>query len=182
MASGNARRFGSNKLMADYRGKPLYLYGLELLTDICAERSDCSLIVVSRYAGIRNTAASMGAMTVDCPESVKGASHTVKAGIRAIPHLQKEDRLLFSVADQPELKKQSLLSLLDFDGSTPVARLCWENTPGNPVLFSSSLVPELMALSGDQGGGSVAKHHPCTWYPAAEEELRDCDLPSDLIP
>ncbi|MFR6185213.1 MAG: hypothetical protein ACLUJG_06385 [Lawsonibacter sp.] len=33
------------------------------------------------------------------------------------------------------------------------AAACWEGQPGNPVLFSAALLPELEALTGDQGDG-----------------------------
>ena len=180
MASGSGRRFGSNKLLALRNGKPLFSFGLSLLEKVSRQREDCTAIVVSRYEEIRSAAQALGIQAVDCPESVKGASYTIKAGIRAIEELNPHDRLIFLVADQPELQYKSLNALLDYRGTDPIARLSAEGVPGNPVLFSGALLPELLALTGDQGGGTVAKRHSCTLIPVEPRQLQDCDTPQDL--
>lgn len=182
MASGLSTRFGSNKLLANFRGKPLYRHGLDTLKAVTDSRRDCELLVVSQYAKIREDAASLGIRAVDCPESIHGASYTIKAGINSIPSLKKEDYLLFCVADQPLLTEASLNRLLDTgDGKIETARLSYENTPGNPVLFSAALTSELLALTGDSGGGKVAKLHNCLHVPVENpRELWDIDRISDL--
>ena len=140
------------------------------------------MIVVSRYPEIREYAREQGLLFADCPDSVLGVSHTIRAGIGAIPCLQKEDYLLFSVADQPNLQASSVAKLLQkADGNTETARLSFDGTPGNPVLFSALLVPELLSLQGDQGGGTVAKQHTCILVEASSsQELQDLDRPEDL--
>ena len=181
MASGNARRFGSNKLLSPFRGKPLYRWGLDTLVQLCAQRRDCTLIVVSRYAEIRRAVAALGARAVDCPESEQGASYTIRAGISAAGSLQPEDRLLFMVADQPLVQVQTLSRLLDTDPGAGTARLSYDGRPGNPVLFSARLAPELENLTEDQGGGRVAACHPSILVPANPWELQDIDTPQDAV-
>lgn len=182
LASGNARRFHGNKLLAMVDGKPLFLHGLELLDGICLERGDCTLTVVSQYPQIRHHAQQMGIPAVDSPDSPLGLSHTIAAGIRSIPGLKAEDFLLFCVADQPNLKKASLCRLLEKAiPGTLAARLCWQDRPGNPVLFSGQLAGELLDLTGDQGGGSIAARHGCIWVQASDpRELADVDTQEDL--
>ena len=182
MASGSASRFGSNKLLQELHGKPLFTYGLETLQQAARQVPDCSILVVSRYPEIRACAAGMGLTAVDCPESSQGASHTVRAGILALPETKPSDYLLFSVADQPYVSLGSVCGLLEkADGNTVTARLCDGDRPGNPVLFSARLVPELLALQGDQGGGYVVKRHPCIPVPFRDpRELLDLDRQSDL--
>lgn len=182
MASGNSSRFGENKLLFKVQGKPLFTFGLEALR-IAAERSgNCTLIVVSRYPEIRAYAEEKGICTADCPESVNGASYTLRAGIQSIEDLQEADYLLFAAADQPCLNPDSVCSILaKADGKTETARLFWEDTPGNPVLFSAKLVPELLALQGDQGGGAVVKRHSCIPVPVQDpREFWDLDREADL--
>lgn len=182
MASGNARRFGSNKLLEEFNGKPLYLHTLELLAELAEDEENRTLTVVSRYEPIRHKAAEMGIRAVDCPESQLGASFTIKAGIHSIADIQEDDYLLFVVADQPFLRKDTLETLMRLaNGSTVTARLSAAGTPGNPVLFSASLLPELLALEGDTGGGAVAKRHSCTLVEAKNSaELQDMDAPQDF--
>ena len=55
-------------------------------------------------------------------------------------------------------------------------------TPGNPVWFSRKYLPDLRALSGDQGGRKILKKHPeeIRWYPVAHaKELEDVDYNFD---
>ena len=182
LASGSGSRFGSNKLLTTVKGLPLYRFGLQVLQQAADRVPDCTLIVVSRYPEIREYARRQGLIASDCPDSILGVSHTIKAGLGAIPNLQEEDYLLFSVADQPNLRASSVIKLLQkADGRRESARLSFAGTPGNPVLFSASLVPELLSLQGDQGGGAVAKKHACILVEASSiQELQDLDTRSDL--
>ena len=54
MASGFGKRFGSNKLLASFEGRPLYTYGLSALekgAQILEKKSgiSCEIITVSQY-------------------------------------------------------------------------------------------------------------------------------------
>lgn len=47
---------------------------------------------------------------------------------------------------------------------------------GNPCVFNSSLIPQLLSLEGDKGGRSVAKKNDCVYVDIADErELMDID-------
>ena len=53
MAAGNSRRFGSNKLLYLYEGKPLYRHGLELLLELKQEMGEkLTVTVVTQYPEI----------------------------------------------------------------------------------------------------------------------------------
>ena len=96
-----------------------------------------------------------------------------------------EDFLLFAAADQPRLGSGTAARLLD--AARPgvlTAAACWEGKPGNPVLFSAALLPELEALTGDQGGRVVLRRHwdRCILLPAEDPlELADADTPEALL-
>ncbi len=177
LASGSSSRFGANKLLYLLEGKPMYLYGLETLVQVVRERTDCGLTVVSRYEAIRETAVAMGVSVADSPDSEKGISHTIRAGISALGSVKKEDYLLFAVADQPRLTAESVKRLLaEADRGTPCASLCWGDRPGNPTLFSARFLPELLALEGDTGGRKVLRCHGCAFVQAGSSaELEDID-------
>ena len=162
LAAGNSRRFGSNKLLYKYEGKPLFRHGLDMLTDFCHNRPDCELTVVSQY-----------------PEILEQVSYTIKAAIQALPNLREEDFILFVVADQPYLTRHMLEKILSYarPGVQTVSAAYGER-PGNPVLFSARLVPELMKLQGDEGGRKVLQKQECIYVQAENEyELFDIDTP-----
>ena len=97
LAAGSGRRFGSNKLLYNWKGKSLYRYGLDMLADLVQRREDCTLTVVSSYLEIREMAAALGARVVDSPESDKGLSFTIKSAIQALDGFAPEDFLLLSM-------------------------------------------------------------------------------------
>ncbi len=177
LASGSARRFGSNKLLYELDGKPMYRHGLDMLRTVAATRGDCTLTVVSRYEEIRQSANSMGLRAVDSPDSEKGISHTIRSGLSSLNERKNEDFILFVVADQPYLTAESVHRLLDTaKAGVEGACLSYGERPGNPTLFSARLVPELLSLEGDTGGRAVLKKHNCIFVQAnSPRELEDID-------
>ena len=214
MAAGNSRRFGSNKLLYLYEGKPLYRHGLELLLELKQEMGEkLTVTVVTQYAEILEEVQDIfercgmaGMQAVFCEESRLGASYTIRAGIEAVisqdlvsgqpkegqSMMGEKDYLMFMVADQPHLTLDSVRKLVEaavsceqsaFSG--PLAEECsrWEtlslrcgSTPGNPCMFRADLIPELMSLTGDQGGRKVLKRYACKYVDILDErELEDVD-------
>lgn len=192
MAAGNSRRFGSNKLFYELDGKPMYRHLLDHLTEIKnrynKSKSDSQTIditVVTRYREILDYCACIpDCHAVISPDSEKGISYTIKAGIMAVQEQKKtgmQDYYMFAVADQPYLKSQSVIKLIDrVIKNTGGKRLAFSlrcgDAVGNPCVFNSSLIPQLLSLEGDKGGRSVAKKHDCVYVDIADErELMDID-------
>lgn len=207
MAAGNSRRFGSNKLFYELDGKPMYRHLLERLIEIKDRynklKSDSPVIditVVTRYREILDYCSSIpDCHAVLSPDSEKGISYTIKAGIMAVQEQKKlektsgslhntaepEDYYMFAVADQPYLKSQSVIKLMDKvlenkGNKRLVFSLCCGDAVGNPCVFHSSLISQLLSLEGDKGGRSVAKKYDCVYVDIADErELMDIDTLSD---
>ena len=176
LASGNSRRFGENKLLHVLDGKPLYRHGLDMLAELTRGREDCTLTVVSRYAAVRTGAEALGVRAVDSPESEKGLSYTIRAGLDALD-LQDGDFVVFVVADQPYLTAETVARLLDAAGPGVV----FGERRGNPNLFCAALASELRALEGDEGGRELLRGADCVLVQAgSERELYDVDAWSDL--
>lgn len=196
MAAGNSRRFGSNKLFYELDGKPMYRHLLDHLVEIKDRynklKSDSPVIditVVTRYREILDYCSSIpDCHAVLSPDSEKGISYTIKAGIMAVQEQKKtgmQDYYMFAVADQPYLKSQSVIKLIDgVLGNTGDERLTFSlrcgAAVGNPCVFHSSLIPQLLSLEGDKGGRSVAKKYDCVYVDIADErELMDIDTLSN---
>ena len=207
MAAGNSRRFGSNKLFYELDGKPMYRHLLDRFVEIKnrynKSKSDSQTIditVVTRYREILDYCACIpDCHAVISPDSEKGISYTIKAGIMAVQEQKKlkkssevthhtaetEEYYMFAVADQPYLKSQSVIKLIDKvlenKGNMRLAfSLRCGDTVGNPCVFHSSLIPQLLSLEGDKGGRSVAKKYDCVYVDIADErELMDIDTLSN---
>ena len=183
LASGSGRRFGANKLLAEFRGKPVFRWGLDTLLEVERYRSDCAVLVVSRYEEIRDTARGLGLSAVDSPDSERGISHTIRAGLEALD-VNDGDYLLFVVADQPHMSRKTVEELLDqAKAGVLAATAAFGAREGNPALFSADLLPELLALEGDRGGRKVLKNYPGQVKKvqvSSETELFDVDTPADM--
>ena len=143
------------------------------------------ITVVTRYREILDYCACIpDCHAVLSPDSEKGISYTIKAGIMAVQEQKKtgmQDYYMFAVADQPYLKSQSVIKLIDKvlenkGNMKSVFSLRCGDTVGNPCVFHSSLIPQLLSLEGDKGGRSVAKKYDCVYVDIADErELTDID-------
>ena len=196
MAAGNSRRFGSNKLLYELDGKPMYRHLLDHLVEIKDRynklKSDSPVIditVVTRYREVLDYCACIpDCHAVLSPDSEKGISYTIKAGIMAVQEQKKtgmQDYYMFAVADQPYLKSQSVIKLIDRvlenkgDKQLAFSLRCGDAV-GNPCVFHSSLISQLLSLEGDKGGRSVAKKYDCVYVDIADElELMDIDTLSN---
>jgi len=143
------------------------------------------ITVVTRYREILDYCACIpDCHAVISPDSEKGISYTIKAGIMAVQEQKKtgmQDYYMFAVADQPYLKSQSVIKLIDrvlknTGGKRLAFSLRCGDAVGNPCVFNSSLIPQLLSLEGDKGGRSVAKKNDCVYVDIADErELMDID-------
>ena len=178
MAAGNSRRFGSNKLLHIYDGKPLYRHGLDMLISFCSHRTDCSLIVVSQYQEILRYSELKDVWTVYSHDSKKGVSFTIRAAIESLEMISEEDFIVFVVADQPYLSEKTMEKILEqVDRGVETVSAAYHEKPGNPTMFSAKLIPELLGLKGDEGGRKVIKNHKCIYVEVEEEkELYDIDV------
>lgn len=178
MAAGNSRRFGANKLLYVYDGKPLYRHGLDMLISFCSHRTDCSLIVVSQYQEILRQAALCGISSVYSVDSKQGMSYTIKAALHEIGNIPEEDFIVFVVADQPYLSEKTMEKILEqADRGVETVSAAYHEKPGNPTMFSAKLIPELLGLKGDEGGRKVIKNHKCIYVEVEKEkELYDIDV------
>ena len=176
MASGLGKRFGGNKLMADFHGQPLICRILDATEEIFAQR-----VVVTRSEEVASLCRERGIRTV--LHSLPHRSDTVRLGLEAMPGI---DRCMFVPADQPLLRKETIaeLVLASVNDSDAIWRTVCEGIPGSPVIFPRWTFPELLNLPEGKGGGVVAKKYPERLRTVSVRdmyELKDVDSPEDLI-
>ena len=179
MASGMGKRFGGNKLMADFCGAPLIANALALAAlPLLACR-----IVVTRSEEVEALCNAQGVPVLRHAQPYR--SDTVRLGLAAL--LGKEPALrgcLFLPGDQPLLTQQSVEALALAAAPDAIVRLCAaDGTPGSPVLFGADYFSELLHLPDGRGGNAVARAHPgsvCLVSARNDAELRDVDTREDL--
>ncbi|MDO4976922.1 MAG: nucleotidyltransferase family protein [Eubacteriales bacterium] len=185
LASGFARRFGSNKLFYPIEGKEMYRFGLDILMDLCREKisgQEIKLHVVTQYAEIMEECRRRKVAYTQNTMAEEGIAASVRLGVLAFPDA---DWFLFLPADQPGITKETMISFIKAVLSQPktMASVYCENKPGNPTMFHSSYRQALLSLKGDKGGRKIMKASPenVFWYPISFEEIVDIDQPAEII-
>ncbi len=177
LAAGNSRRFGSNKLLYELEGKPLYRHLLDRLVRICTRHQEWEVVVVTQYPEIYEEVARSNIKAIFSPDSHKGASYSIRAGLHGAADAQA---CVFYVADQPFLAEESaeaFLETMEMQQADLGCVICGSET-GNPVWFSQKYFPELSELKDDQGGRKVLKKHledAILFAVENERELKDID-------
>ena len=181
MAAGNSRRFGNNKLLYEIQGRPMFAFVLDQTgAAVTMLQPDYStrVLVVCRSEEILVETEKRGFQAVYSPESEQGASFTVRNGILAAG--ENSDYYMFLAADQPCLQASSLARLVRHTLATGkgIGSMCWQERPGNPVIFHRKYLPQLLALEGDTGGRKIVKKNlsDCNFCQAGHQmELADAD-------
>ena len=175
MASGLGKRFGGNKLMADFHGKPMIQRALDATAGLFAKR-----VVVTRHETV---AALCRAQQVEVVlHDLPHRSDTVRLGLEALGDL---DACMFLPGDQPMLRRETVEMLLENWKQHPdcMVRPIHEDAEGSPVLFPAWAFLELKNLPEGKGGGVVVKNHPhdMICVPVSDPfELADADTPETL--
>lgn len=112
MAAGMSSRFGGNKLAQEWQGKSLIRHALEAVpTDRLS-----AVVVVTQYPEVVALAKEFFFTPIVNSHPEYGQSHTIHLGVKA---LDACDALLFQVADQPLLRRESVAELIDFTAAIP---------------------------------------------------------------
>ncbi len=180
LASGSARRFGANKLLAKVDGVSLIRRTMAALPAAHFARA----AVCSCHPEVLALAKASGYLPLQNSHAAEGIAASVRLGLSAMEGL---DGVLFSVCDQPWLSAGSVERLTGAFAAHPahICALAWQGRRGNPVIFPRHYFPELAALSGDVGGGVVLRRHPDRLLlveALSPRELDDVDTPADLDP
>ncbi len=175
LASGDSVRFGENKLMASFRGKPMLLCTLEELP-----RSFAKTLVVTRSREVE--ALAKGAGFAVLLHRLPDISDTIRLGLEQMGDM---DGCMFCVGDQPLCSGETMGRMMEALEGHPksIVRACYGGRDGNPALFAKVFFSELLALHEGQSGGAVMQRHPdqIVRVEAANEwELMDADTPLAL--
>lgn len=153
MASGMGRRFGSDKLAADFAGRPLLDWILDATEDLPENR-----IVLTRSdeAAKICRARNIPVIRHDLPHR----NQAIRLGLAAMD--SSITGCLFCPADQPLVSSESVNRLLCAFSDEPGAihRLSYGDMSGAPVLFPAWCFPELMLLPEGKGGAVLLKKYP----------------------
>ena len=208
LAAGYSRRFGANKLLAPYDGTPMYRVLLGRLVSILeSDVLVKDITVVTQYREIEDEVSRIDLETVKpvrCvinPDPSRGISSSIRC---AVEYLTEEDEelascmnvtdpydhasptnstdraLIFFVADTPHLTERTVADFIHAFALSGKRLGCIgrDGEMGNPGVFCSEFIPELMELEGDRGGKRILLAHRDKVFIFSDtkpEELEDID-------
>lgn len=180
LAAGESRRFGGNKLLCEFEGKPLYRHMLEVLCVLADRRGDVDLRVVTQYEDIAEVAEMKGVSVSWNDRSYLGITSSLKVGVLDAEHVGQGDFYAFFAADQPHLKIDTIEGFIEgfLESGKSMGCLSFEGRWGNPCIFHGKYRDELLALEGDMGGKQLFLTYPgevFTWEAGMKLELVDYD-------
>lgn len=206
MASGKSRRFGENKLLAEFAGKSL----IQTVVDLTSKNftdGDLSYKNVSDEETINHDLTGMELFTkrlvltrtreveeICKKQNVPVIYHELQKRNEAIrlgiEEMQDMDGVLFCPCDQPLLKQSSLQNMItqfrenfEVGNKDVILRLCYGEKIGAPVLFGKGNFMELMNLPEGYGGSWICKQYPGRVRMVQAEnllELFDIDTKEEL--
>lgn len=180
MASGLSSRFGTNKLLTEFKGRRLIDIVLDN-TATLSEEQEVSRLVLTRTSEVYDYCLKNNIKTV--LHNLPNRNEAVALGLS---QFEDYDACIFCACDQPFLKKESIQKLIEnfCVYGKGIYRLAYEEKVGNPILFSCEYYSELKNLPEKKGGSYLALKHPedVVLVNASDElELYDIDTPDDLI-
>ena len=191
LAAGYSVRFGSNKLLYELDGKPMYRHVFDRLVVLCGKRRTLfntesespDLTVVTQYPEIVRESEKRNIPCVINRDPSRGISSSLREGIASLKErglLKDGDWLIFINADQPYLRYSTLLHFLQALGScgATLAAVSYKGEMMSPCAFMIQHIPELLQIRGDRGGKAVLTAHreEVFLFPAdGPEEVEDID-------
>lgn len=175
MASGFSKRMGKNKLVMDFKGKPL----IENVFDEINKVSFKDVVVVSQFKEIRSISEKYGFKYVLNNNAKIGQSESIKLGI---VNSLKSDGYMFFVGDQPLIEYKYINKLIEvfYEDKESIIIPIYNDKIGNPVIFPYNKKNELLSLKNNERGKKVIQNTTKTKFvEVSQYMLLDIDTPDD---
>jgi molybdenum cofactor cytidylyltransferase len=166
LAAGSSSRMGQqrNKLLLPLGSRPVLVHVIEAALTSQAQ----AVLVVLGHQAVQ-VRASIAAYTnhpaltlVDNPDYQEGMSTSLRVGIQAgLTTTPPCSAALVLLGDQPLITSQSIDALIQCKQATGkrIVAPLYNGKRGNPVLFDASLFPELLEVTGDEGGRRIIERY-----------------------
>lgn len=148
-------------------------------------------VVRAEDGGVATALRALGCDVTVCVDADDGMAASLVHGVRySVRHCVRDcvrDSLpahgwLIALGDMPYVRVATMQALADaVNGGALIAAPVSGGARGNPVAFSAACLPDLLALSGDEGARAVLKRHPVTEVTVTDPGIfQDIDQRADL--
>lgn len=182
LAAGTSSRFGEeDKLMADLRGKAVFVHALETIASMIFGELVAVVRPINQAPVLHRRLERRGYTIIvnDRPED--GMSGSIIRAVEHVMPIRKCRGILVCLADMPDVPQThyNRICLAAEDVRSVVASTDgFSSSP--PAFIGRKHFPELLALRGDQGARALLSHG--VQIETMGANLRDIDTPEDLDP
>lgn len=157
-AGASLRMRGEDKLLLSVWDRPLLRQTAETAL---ATQAPVFVTLPPDATARRSVLAGLALTVVDIPDANLGMSRSLIGGLMAIKRGGPSDGLMILPADMPDLTTLALIRLIRAFQAAPdlILRGAAMDEPGHPVIFPHSLWPDLLFVTGDEGGRSVLRRN-----------------------
>ncbi|MCQ2509152.1 MAG: NTP transferase domain-containing protein [Lachnospiraceae bacterium] len=176
LASGIGKRFGSNKLLADFGGVPMIQRILDTSEGLFEKR-----VVVTRHEEVQKLCEERNIPVI--LHAFPGKQDTIRLGMDYME--EHVENCIFTPADQPLLSRDTLIRMgdaIEKDRESMFRTVC-EEAEGAPSAFPRWAFERLKQLPEGKGGNVLLKEFPdrVRGVPAGSRwELMDVDTPENM--
>ena len=170
LAAGSSSRMErqQHKLLLPLGDRPVVAHVVEA---VLASQAQPVLVVLGHHSEQVRAVLSVYSVDkrlffVENPDYKQGMSTSLHAGLRATNKLESGileqiDGAIILLGDQPLITTKIINMLIATREKTAkkIVAPLYSGKRGNPVIFGSELFPELMTVTGDEGGRSVIEQH-----------------------
>jgi len=159
LAAGHSRRFkGHNKLLHDFKGKPLIQHAID---EIEKNQFSQMIAVLGHEAQtLKQTIKHQNFQLVENPNHLSGMGTSIATGAT---HLNPDiDGVFICLADMPLIQAKHFQVISQNFAPEHNQKICvpiQEGKRGHPVLFANDYFEQLSKLKNDQGARSILKEH-----------------------
>jgi molybdenum cofactor cytidylyltransferase len=180
LAAGQGRRFGGDKLLASFQGRPLLSYVLDVVVTGCSRGllGGGHVVVGSQDGRARTLCEEAGLEPVLNGAPHLGLSHSLRLGLTTLANRTDDDvpAALVFLGDQPLVRLDVIEKLLAGwrKGIQAVVRPRYQRSPerpGHPALLDRSIWTYAHQLQGDRGFAAL--------FPSALIPTVTIDVPGD---
>jgi molybdenum cofactor cytidylyltransferase len=172
LAAGSSSRLGGgrHKLLLPLHDRPVLAHVLDAV--LASQARPVVLVLGHQPEQVRTHLAAYTTHpdlnVVENPDYLQGMSTSLRLGIQTLQVHgytkspgESVDSVLVLLGDQPLITVQHIDALIATYKTTGkrIIAPTYEGKRGNPILFDASLFPELLEVTGDEGGRSVLERH-----------------------
>ena len=178
LASGLSERFGkADKLMAQFRGKPLVQHAIEAAAPLAFAERFAVIPAVSKQR--RELFARQGFTLIENKTPKAGQGRSLELAARAV-RAKGYDAICVMLGDMPFVQTQDLSDFLHNLSDKDRAISYCNTTTLPPAIFTNAALDELAMIDSNAGAKALFNCANVYKHPLSERAARDIDTPETL--